>query len=154
LPKGSLRWALQQIDQGGLTDIPKAMLVIDKMVARVKISIVLDHWNIPTAWTENAQGMRLPKGRPGCLFKDLHLDPADVLALPLVKDGAQKRAKRFRRHAAGTHATRRVGPPLDQGQKGHVLGLELLKEAVHLQGLPDVARVNHAEDLARDAMLL
>jgi hypothetical protein len=154
LPEGSLRRTLQQVDQAGLPYVSKAMCCIDKVVTRVEISVVFDDGNIPAARTKDAQRMLLPKGRPGSLLKDLYFDPADILAHPLVKDGTEKSAKRFRRHSAAADAASGVGLWLDQGQKSYVLGSELLEEPVHLERITDIVRMHRAEYLGWNLMLL
>ena len=85
-----LRGALEQFDQGLLPDVAEAMLGVDKVVARVEIPIVLDHRDVPACLPEDAQRVLLPERRPGGLLEYLHPDLADVLAHPLVEDGAQE----------------------------------------------------------------
>ena len=130
------------------------MLCIDEMVTRVEIATVFDDGNTAARLAQDAQRMLLPKGRPGSLFKDLYLDPANVLAHPLVKDGTEKKTKRFGGHGVAADAALGIGLWLDQGQKGDGLRLELLEEPVHLEGNPDVVGVHHTEDFARHVVPL
>ena len=92
--------------------------------------------------------MRLPKGRPGSLFEYLYLDPADILAHPLIKNGTEKQSKRFRWHGALADAALGIWLWLDEGKKSDVLGLELLEKPVHLEGMPDVVCIDHTKYLA------
>jgi hypothetical protein len=124
------------------------MFCIDKVITRVKISVVFDDGNIPAAWTKDTQRVLLPKGRSSSLLKDLYFDLADVLAHPLIENSAQEITERFGRHGATADAALGIGLRLNQGQKSHVLGVELPKEPVYLQGIPDIVRVHHTEYLA------
>jgi hypothetical protein len=115
---------------------------------------VFDDGNIPAAFAKDTQRMFLPKGCPGSLFEYLHFDPADILAHPLIKDGAEKSGKRFRGHRVGADAALGIGLWLDQGQESDVLGLELLEKPVHLKRISDVVGIDHTKDFAQYLVLL
>ncbi len=53
----ALRLALQYFGERGFDDVPDAMLLVDKMIARVEISVMLDDDDIAAGLLEEAQGM-------------------------------------------------------------------------------------------------
>jgi hypothetical protein len=71
-------------------DISQPMFHIDEVIARKEVSVVFDNGNISTGLPKNAERMLLPESSSNCLLKYLHFDSLDILALPLVKDGAEK----------------------------------------------------------------
>src|SRR5215475_14978782 len=97
--------------------------------------------------------MVLSVGWPCSLLEHLHDDPPNVLPYPLVKDGAEKRAKRLSRHRARAHTTCRSWLPLDKGNKAEILRLDLFEKAVHLEGILDILCVHHAQEINRDFVL-
>ncbi len=114
---------------------------------------MFDDGNITAGLPKDTQRMLLSEGSSGRLLEYLHFDPLDILGQPLVEDGAEKIAQSFSRHRAGANAALFVWLRLDQGQKLHVLGLDLLEEPVNLGGVLDVACMHHAQDVARDSVL-
>ena len=97
-----------EIDQSGFTDIPQVVFSVDEVIAGKEISIVLDHRNIPAGFLEDAQGMFLPQGLSCRLIEDLDIYLPDVLAHPLIKNGAEKSTEGLRGHGARTHISIRV----------------------------------------------
>ena len=77
------------------------MFRIDKVITREKVSVVFDDGNIPAGLSKDTQRMLLPQCRPGHLFEDLNVDLLDILAHPLVEDGAEKIAESFSGYGAG-----------------------------------------------------
>ena len=104
LPEGPLGRALKQQGERGLPDIAQAMSFVNEVIAGEKVPVVFDDGDIAAGLPEDAQRMLLPQGCPGRLFKDLNLDPANVLAQPLVKNGAEKSAEGFGRHGPVAYA--------------------------------------------------
>ena len=153
LPKGSLRSALQKIDQGSLLDIPQPVCRFDEMIARKEVSVMFHNGNIPAGRPKNAQGMLLPEGSSGHLFEYLHFDSLDIPQLPLVEEGAEEMAPGFSRNRAVADASLCIRLRLDQGQKPQVLGADLLEKPVNRNGMPDVLCIHHAEDIDRDPVL-
>src|SRR5918911_1485014 len=125
----------------------------DKVVTGIEVAVVFDDRDVPTGGPKDAQRMVLSEGRSPGLLENLHDHPPDVLPYPLVKDGAEKGAKRLRRHRAWAHSACRSRLALDEGNKTDVLGFDLLEKAVHLKGLLDILGVHHAQDIDRDFML-
>jgi hypothetical protein len=134
-------------------DIPQAMFRIDEVITRKEVSVVFDDGNITAGLPKDTQRMLLPEGSSGRLLEYLHFDPLDILGHPLVEDGAEKIAQGFSGHRAVANAAVFFGLRLDQGQKLHVLGLDLLEEPVNLSGVLDVLCMHHAEDIARDSVM-
>src|ERR671934_136307 len=95
-----LRRAFEQFEQWGLTDIAQAMFGGDKVIAGIEVPVVFNNRNIPTGGPKDTQRMVLSQGWSPGLFEDLHDHPPDVMPHPLVKNGAEKGAKRLRRHRA------------------------------------------------------
>src|SRR5436305_10917579 len=91
--------------------------------------------------------------RSRCLLEHLHDDTPDVLPHPLVKDGAEKSAKRLRWHRTRAHAAGHCRLPLNEGNKTNVLGFDLLEKTVHLQGLLDILRMHDTQNIDRDFVL-
>ena len=83
---------------------------------------------------------------------DLHDDPPDVLPHPLVEDGAQEDAERFSRHGARAHAALGSRLLLHKRDEADVLGVDLLEETVHLEGMPDVLGMHDTQEIDRDLM--
>src|SRR5215831_4344614 len=129
------------------------MLRGNKVIARIEIPIVFNDRHIPAGGPKNTQRMVLSVGWPCGLFEHLHDDTSDVLPYPLIKDGTEKCAKRLSRHRARAHTTSRSWLPLDERNKAEVLGFDLLKKAVHLEGILDILRVHHAQEIDRDFVL-
>jgi hypothetical protein len=117
---------------------------VDEMITRKEIPVVLDDGNIAAGLPEDTQRMLLPEGSSGRLLENLHFDPLDILGLPLVEDGAEKTPQGFSRHSAAADPTVFTWLRLNQGQKGHVLGVDVLEESVNLGRLLDVLRMHHA----------
>src|SRR5262249_10055348 len=124
-----------------------------KVIARIEISIVFDDRYIPAGRPKNTQRMVLSVGWSRCLFEHLYDDTPDIVPYPLIKDGTQKCAKRLSRHRARAHTACCHGLPLDERNKAEVLGFDLFEKAVHLEGMLDILRMHHAEDIDRDLML-
>jgi hypothetical protein len=114
---------------------------------------MFDNGNISTGLPKNAERMLLPESSSGRLFEYLHFDSLDILALPLVKDGAEKIAQSFSRYSTVADAALPLWLRLDQGQKANVWGLDLLEESVDLDGMLDVLCMHHAQYIARDLVL-
>ena len=129
------------------------MFRVDEVITRKEVSVVFDDGNITAGLPKDTERMLLPEGRSGRLLEYLHFDPLDILALPLVEDGAEEIAPSFSRHSAVADAALFVWLRLDQGQKAHVLGVDLLEEPVDLGGMLDVLCMHHAQDIARDPVL-
>jgi hypothetical protein len=66
------------------------MFCADEVITRKEVPVVFDDGNIPAGLPKDTQCMLLPQCRSGDLFKDLHVDLFDILAHPLVEDGAEK----------------------------------------------------------------
>ena len=129
------------------------MFRIDEVITRKEVSVVFDDGNITAGLPKDTQRMLLPEGGSDCLLEYLHFDPLDILGHPLVEDGAEKIAQSFSRHSAVANAALSVWSGLNQGQKLHVLGLDLLEEPVNLGGVLDVLCMHHAQYIARDSVL-
>ena len=114
---------------------------------------MFDHWNIPAGLPKDAQRMLLPQRRPGDLFKYLNVDLLDILRHPFVEDGAEKIAKSFSGYCAGADAPLFFRLWFDERQKLYIASLELLEEAVNLDGVLDVLCMYHAQDVGRDFVL-
>jgi len=154
LPECSLGRTLEQLDQWRLLDISQEIFPLDEVVTRKEVSVVFDDWNIPTGFPEDTQSMLLAKGCSGRFLEYLHGDPPDILPHPLVEDGAEKSAKSFSRHSTVADAAHGVRLGLDQGQKPHVLGPDLLEEPVNLGGVLNVVCMHNAQYIERDSVFL
>ena len=130
------------------------MIHVDKVITRKEISVVFDDGNITAGHPKDSQHMLLPEGSSGHLFEYLHSETLDILAHPLVEDGAEKMTQGFRRHSTVVDAALFFWLRFDQGQKLHILSLELLEEPVNLGGMQDVLFMHHAQDVAGDPVLL
>jgi hypothetical protein len=97
--------------------------------------------------------MLLPESSSNCLLKYLHFDSLDILALPLVKDGAEKIAQSFSRYSTVADAAYSLWLRLDEGQKANVWGLDLPEESVDLGGMLDVLCMYYAQYIAWDLVL-
>ena len=80
------------------------MLGGNKVIARIEIPVVFNDRDIPTGGPKNTQRMVLSVGWPCGLLEHLHDDAPNIVPYPLVKDGAEKRAKRRSWHGARAHA--------------------------------------------------
>ena len=129
------------------------MFRVDEVIARKEVSVVFNDGNITAGLPEDAKRMLLPEGGSGCLLEDLHFDPLDILAHPLIEDGAEKIAQAFSRHSTVANAAVFIWLRLNQGQKLDVLSLDLLEEPVNPGGKLDVLCMHHAKDIARDSVL-
>jgi hypothetical protein len=129
------------------------MLRVDEVITRKEVSVVFDNGNISASLPEDTQCVLLTEGSSGGLLEYLHFDPLDILAFPLVEDGAEKVAQSFSRHSAMGNAALFVWVRLDKGQKAHVLGVDLLEEPVHMGGMLDVLCMHHAQYIALDPVL-
>ena len=96
---------------------------------------MLDDREITAGLAEDTQRMLLAEGSSGGLIEYLHFDPLDIVAHPLVENGAEKIAQTFSRHSAGANATLLIWFGLDQGQKNQVWGFDALEEPVKLGGI-------------------
>ena len=150
LPEGVLRRALEEFGKRGLADVAQPVLGGDEVIALIEVAVVLDDRDIPAGGTEDAQRMVQAVGRPRGFLEDLDDDPPDVLPHPLVEDRAQEVAEGFRRHGALAHAARRGRLRLDQGDEAEVLGLDLLEEAIDVERVPDVLRMDDTEKIDGD----
>ena len=112
LSEGPLRRAFEQLDQRGLPDIPEAVLRVDKMIAGEEVAVMLDDGDVAAGLPEDAEGVLPAEGRCDCLLEYLHFDAPDILAQPLVKNGAEKIAEGLGRHRAVAYAAvrRRARP--------------------------------------------
>jgi len=129
------------------------MFRVDEVITGKEVSVVFDDGNITTGLPKDTQRMLLPEGSSSRLLEYLHRDPLDILGHPLVENGAEQIAQSFSRHRAVTNSALSVWLRLDQGQKLHVLGLDLFEEPVNLGGVLDVLCMHHAQDIARDSVL-
>jgi hypothetical protein len=66
------------------------------MIAGKELPIVFDHGDIPAGFLKDTQGMLLPQGCSGRLLEYLDFYLPDILAHPLIEDGAEKSAKGLR----------------------------------------------------------
>jgi hypothetical protein len=127
---------------------------VDEVITRKEVAVMFDDRDVTASLPKNTKRMLLPESSSGCLLEYLHLDSLDILALPLVEDGAEKIAQGFRRYSAVTHiASLSVRLRLDQGQKTNVRGLDLLEESVDLGGMLNVLCMHHAQYIARNLVL-
>jgi len=110
-----LRGTFDEIDQSGLTDIPQVMFPVDEVIADKEISIVLNNRNIPAGFLKDAQGMLLPQGCCSRLLKDLNSNLPDILARPLIEDGAKESAEGLGRHGGRAHAFVEIRSGLHEG---------------------------------------
>src|SRR5712691_719007 len=145
-----LRWAFEQFEERGFADIANAMLGGDKVITGIEIPVVFDHRDIPTGGPKDTQRMVLAVCRSRGLLEHLHDDASDVLPYPLVKDGAEKSAKRLSRHRTRAHPALGRHLPLDEGNKAEVLGFNFLEKAVHLEGILDILCMHDAQEIDRD----
>ena len=129
------------------------MFRIDEVITGEEVSVMFDDGNITAGPPKDTQRMLLSEGSSGRLFEYLHFDLPDILAHPLVEDGAEKIAQSFSRHSAVANAALLVRLWLDQGQKLHVLDLDLLEEPVNLGGMLDVLCMHYAQYIAGDPVL-
>ena len=129
------------------------MFGVDEVITRKEVSVVFDNGNITTGFSKDTKRMFLPESSSGCLFEYLHLDPFDILALPLVEDGTEKISQNFSRHSAVANTALFAWLRLNQGQKRHVFGLDLFEEPVNLGGMLGVLCMDHAQYIARDPVL-
>lgn len=132
VPEGSLCRALKKIDQRSLLDVAQAVPSIDEVVARKDVSVMFDHRNIATGFSEDAERVFIGESRSGYFLKDLHLDPLDIQADPLIEDGTEKIAPCFGWHGSVTYRVLSGRFGFDQRQKVDVLSLDLLKKTVNL----------------------
>jgi hypothetical protein len=79
---------LEKIDERSVTNIAQEMFRVYKMITGIEITGMFNDGHISTGLPENTQGMRLPQGCPGDLFKYLHHHLADILGDPCVEDTA------------------------------------------------------------------
>ena len=129
------------------------MFRVDEVITRKKVSIVFDDGYVPAGLPKDAKRMLLPEGGSGCFLEDLDFDPLDILAHPLIEDGAEKIPQGFSRDSAVAHPALLVWLWFNKGQKLDGLGFDLLEEPVNLEGILDVLCVNHAKDIERDVVL-
>jgi len=129
------------------------MLRVDEVVTRKEVPVVFDHRDITARLPKDTECMVLSESSSGCFLEYLHLDSLDILALPLVEDGAEKIAPSFCRYSAAAQAVLSVRLPLNQGQKADVGGLDLLEESVDLGGVLNVLCMYHAQNIARNPVL-
>lgn len=154
LPECSLFRTIQQFGQRSLNDISEMMFCIDKMIAREEIAIVFDNRNVTASRTENAQRMVLSESRSGCLFEYLDFDPADIMAYPVIEDGAEKFAPCVCWNGEKADAAFGVRLRIDHRQKGHISSSDLLEETVDFGRMSDIVCIHHAQDIRRDSVLL
>src|SRR5262249_38532521 len=126
------------------------MLRSDKVITGIEVAVVLDDRDIPTGGAKDTQRMVLSVSRSRRLLEHLHDNAPDVLPHPLVKDGTQKRAKRLSRHRARAHTALHM---LNEGNEAEILGFDLLEKTVHLEGMLNILRMHHAQEVNRDFVL-
>jgi hypothetical protein len=129
------------------------MLRVDEVVTRKEVAVVFYDGDISAGLPKDTKRMLLPESSSDCLLEYLHLDPLDILALPLVEDSGEKIAKSFSRYSAVAKAALSVWLRLDQGQKANVWSFDLLEEPVDLGGVLDVPCMYYAQYIARDLVL-
>jgi hypothetical protein len=129
------------------------MLCVDEVITRKEVAVVFDDRDITASLPKDTECMVLPEGSSSCLLKYLHLDSLDILALPLVEDGAEKIAQSLSRCSTVAHTVLSVLPWLNQWKKANVWGLDMLEEPVDLDGMLDVLCMHYAQYIARDLVL-
>ena len=60
--EGPLLRAFHHLDKRCLNQIADAVLFVHVVIARVKIPVVFDDWNVPAGFPEDAEGMLLSEG--------------------------------------------------------------------------------------------
>ena len=125
----------------------------DEVITRIEVPVMFDDRDIPAGASKDAQRVVLAMGRARRFLEDLHDDPSDVLPHPLIKDRAQKGAKRLSRYGARAHLAFCCGLLLDQRDKAEVLGSNVLEKAVHLKRILDIPGMHDAENIDRDFVL-
>ncbi|MBA7671031.1 hypothetical protein ES703_79182 [subsurface metagenome] len=98
--------------------------------------------------------MLLFERRPGSLLEYLHFDLSDILVSPLIKNGAEKSTPSLSRHGELTHAAFGARLRFNHRQEGHIGGFNLLEESVDLDGVLDIVRIHHTQDIGLNLMLL
>ena len=151
--EGFLCRAFEEFQKRGFTDVAQAVLRGDEVISHVKVAVVFDDRDIPADRPKDTQRMVQTVGRSGSLLEDLHDDPPDVLMNPFVKNGAEEGAEGFRRYGAGAHAAPGGRLRLDEGNEAKILGLDLLEEAVDVEGVLDVLRMDNTEKIDGELML-
>ena len=129
------------------------MLNVDKVITRKEVAVVFDDRDIAASLPKDTECMILSESSSGCLLEYLYLDLFDVLALPLVEDGAEKIAQSFSRYSAVAHTALSILLWFNQGQKANVWGLDLFEEPVDLSRMLDVLCMHYAKYIARDLVL-
>ena len=129
------------------------MLGVDKMIARIEVPVVFNDRKIPAGAPKDTQRMVLSVCRSCGLLEYLYHDPPYVLPHPLIKDGAEKDAKRISWHRSGAHAPFGGWSQLNQRNEAEVLGFDLLEKAVNLKRMLDIFRMDNAEDINRNFVL-
>ena len=152
-----------QLDHVLFLDVAQEVVRLDKVVARVEITVVLDGQPRAAGLVEDAHP-RSAHAQPvaqRCL-EGLHVDAAHVVAHPLVEDGAEETAELLRQHRPLRDCTPflierqavRVDALHDRDEL-HPVGPGLVaQEAIDLQRIVAVHPIDGREDIVLDAMLL
>ena len=76
------------------------MLHVDEVITRKEVAVMFDDGDIAAGLPKDTERMFLTEGNSARLFEYLHFDSPDILALPLVEDGAEKIAHDLSRDRA------------------------------------------------------
>ena len=98
------------------------MLRVDEVITRKEVAVMFDDGDITAGLPKDTERMFLPEGSSGRLLEYLHLDPPDILALPLVEDGAEKIAQGLSRHRAVADAALSVRAAARPGAENQCIG--------------------------------
>ena len=69
------------------------MLCVDEVITRKEVAVVFDDRDVAASLPKCTECMVLPESSSSCLLKYLYLHAFDILALPLVENGAEKIAQ-------------------------------------------------------------
>src|ERR1035437_2880269 len=120
---------------------------IDKMIAGVEISVMLDHHDIAAGLLENAQSMLHPEQGSGRLIEVLDGDAADIVPEPLVENRTQELSVGVYRHRLRAYPTAALAH--NQRKELQALHAKFLEKAIHRSRLPDVATMHDGQYVAR-----
>ena len=148
----ALRRVLQYFHERCFENVPDAVLRIDKMIAGVEISVMLDDHDIAAGLLENAQSMLHPEQGSERLIEVLDGDPADIVPEPLVENRAQELSVGFCRRRLRAYPAPAL--PRDQRKELQELHAELLEKAINRSRLPDVPTMHDAQHVAWNPVAL
>lgn len=145
-----------------LKNVAEQITRFNKVIATVKISVVLQSQTIATCPPENADGSRLAEPAGQGSIEVEHKRPTDVSFHPFVEDLVQKTPPLFRTHGApgnpitllGTGLTVRIDT-FDDRNELYVLSFELVTEKpVDRERMIGVYCIDGAENIELDPVLL